>query len=359
MNRYQKQILLPEVGPEGQAKLAKAKVLVVGAGGLGCPVLLYLTAAGVGTIGIVDHDLVSVSNLHRQVLYTEADVDKPKVACAKRYLSAQNSEISILCFQEKLSLDNAQDIISGFDLVVDCTDNFAVRYAINDACVLQNKPFVYGAIHRFEGQVSLFNYTSSQGVTGPSYRCVFPEKPVGALIPNCDELGVLGVLPGIIGCYQAMEALKVVLGLEPTLSGVLLLVDVLGASQQKIKIQRTPEAKAMAIKGLEAKTMKQINASQLHTWFLEEKSFAIIDVREDFEYEVCHLPNSKLIPLSTLSADKLPTDKQALVFLCHHGIRSQHAIQYLTQQSVVGDFYNLEGGIDAWSVAVDITLPRY
>jgi sulfur-carrier protein adenylyltransferase/sulfurtransferase len=360
MNRYHKQILLPEIGDLGQEKLAKAKVLVVGAGGLGCPVLQYLGACGVGTLGLVDHDLVAESNLARQALYMAHQVGKPKVACAKEFLLAQNPLLTIHTYQEKFTAQNALLLVENYDVVVDCTDNFPVRYAVNDACVLLNKPFVYGAIHRFEGQVSLFNYTDTLGNTGPSYRCVFPEKPQGALIPNCNELGVLGVVPGLVGGYQAMEVMKVLLDMPGKLSGTLLQLDLLTGIQQKIKIRRTAEALTMARLGLNKNHMQELSVHELDTWFKENNSFKIIDVREPFEYELCHLPNATLMPLGSVSVERIQLENtKPLVFLCHHGIRSKHAIQYLEQAGLQGQFFNLEGGIDAWSRLVDPMVARY
>jgi adenylyltransferase/sulfurtransferase len=220
--RYDKQIALPEVGEAGQQKLAEAKVLVVGAGGLGCPALQYLAAAGIGTIGIVDGDVVNETNLHRQVLYTNSDVGKPKVEVAAERLKQLNPELEIQTYSEFLTASNAMDIVANYDLIVDATDNFAARYRINDVCVKLDKPVVYGAIHRFEGQVSVFNYKG-----GPTYRCLFPDKPAENQIPNCNETGVLGVLPGIIGTQQATEVLKIILGIGEVLSGKLMTLNLL------------------------------------------------------------------------------------------------------------------------------------
>lgn len=220
--RYDKQIALPEVGEAGQQKLAEAKVLVVGAGGLGCPALQYLAAAGIGTIGIVDGDVVNETNLHRQVLYTNSDVGRPKVQVAAERLYRLNPEVKINTYTEFLTAKNAMDIVANYDLVVDATDNFAARYRINDVCVKLDKPVVYGAIHRFEGQVSVFNYKG-----GPTYRCLFPDKPAESQIPDCNETGVLGVLPGIIGTQQATEVLKIILGIGEVLSGKLMTLNLL------------------------------------------------------------------------------------------------------------------------------------
>ncbi|MCB9204127.1 MAG: HesA/MoeB/ThiF family protein [Flavobacteriales bacterium] len=234
--RYNKQIALPEVGEAGQQKLAEANVLVVGAGGLGCPVLQYLVAAGIGTIGIVDGDVVNETNLHRQVLYTKSDVGKPKVEVAAERLDQLNPEVIINTYSEFLTAKNAMDIVANYDLIVDATDNFAARYRINDVCVKLDKPFVYGAIHRFEGQVSVFNYKG-----GPTYRCFFPEYPTENQIPNCNETGVLGVLPGIVGTYQATEVLKMILGIGEVLSGKLMTLNLLTNSTRTFEFSRNEE----------------------------------------------------------------------------------------------------------------------
>jgi molybdopterin/thiamine biosynthesis adenylyltransferase len=234
--RYDKQIALPEVGEAGQQKLAEAKVLVVGAGGLGCPALQYLAAAGVGTIGIVDGDVVNETNLHRQVLYTNPDVGKPKAAVAAERLKQLNPEVEIQTFPEFLTAANAMDIVANYDLIVDTTDNFAARYRINDVCVKLDKPFVYGAIHRFEGQISVFNYKG-----GPTYRCLFPDKPAESQIPDCNEMGVLGVLPGIVGTYQATEVLKVILEIGEVLSGKLMTLNLLTNSTRTFEFSRNDE----------------------------------------------------------------------------------------------------------------------
>ena len=234
--RYDKQIALPEVGEAGQQKLAEAKVLVVGAGGLGCPALQYLVAAGIGTIGIVDGDVVNETNLHRQVLYTNSDVGKPKVEVAAERLYQLNPEVKINTYSDFLTAKNAMDIVANYDLIVDATDNFAARYRINDVCVKLDKPFVYGAIHRFEGQVSVFNYKG-----GPTYRCLFPEYPTENQIPNCNETGVLGVLPGIVGTHQATEVLKMILGIGEVLSGKLMTLNLLTNSSQIFECSRSEE----------------------------------------------------------------------------------------------------------------------
>lgn len=234
--RYNKQIALPEVGEAGQQKLAEAKVLVIGAGGLGCPALQYLVAAGIGTIGIVDGDVVNETNLHRQVLYTKSDVGKPKVKVAAERLYQLNPEVKINTYSEFLTAKNAMDIVANYELIVDATDNFAARYRINDICVKLDKPFVYGAIHRFEGQISVFNYKG-----GPTYRCLFPDKPAENQIPNCNETGVLGVLPGIVGTYQTTEVLKMILGVGEVLSGKLMTLNLFTNSNQVFEFSRNEE----------------------------------------------------------------------------------------------------------------------
>lgn len=232
--RYDKQIALPEVGEVGQRKLAEANVLVIGAGGLGCPALQFLAASGIGTIGIVDGDVVNETNLHRQVLYTKSDVGKPKVEIAAERSFQLNPEVKINTYSEFLTAKNATDIVANYDLIVDATDNFAARYRINDICVKLDKPFVYGAIHRFEGQISVFNYKG-----GPTYRCLFPEYPTEKQIPNCNETGVLGVLPGIVGTHQATEVLKMILGIGEVLSGKLMTLNLLTNSSQIFELSRS------------------------------------------------------------------------------------------------------------------------
>ncbi|PQA60754.1 molybdopterin-synthase adenylyltransferase MoeB [Siphonobacter curvatus] len=365
--RYQKHLLLPEVGAEGQERLKNARVLVVGAGGLGCPVLLYLAAAGVGTLGIVDGDTVDETNLQRQVLYDAADVDRPKATTAAAQLRRLNDLIDYEVFTTHLVAENAASIIERFDLVVDCTDNFSVRYLINDVCVLSAKPFVYGAIHRFEGQVSVFNYPSN-GILGPTYRCLFPSPPSGLEIPNCSEVGVLGILPGMIGMYQANEVIKIITGVGKVLSGELMLMDLLENTQRKMKFKRRTDAEMLAQQGMETHRKlaanvllpNEISAIELMRQLKREPDTFLLDVRNSDEYEVCHLPGAVLIPMPTIptSVKHIPRDRPVIVY-CHHGMRSASVIQYLEQEHGYDNLTNLDGGIHAWADEVDLRMAKY
>jgi sulfur-carrier protein adenylyltransferase/sulfurtransferase len=358
--RYQKHLNLPEMGVEGQLKLKNARVLVVGAGGLGCPVLLYLTAAGVGTIGVVDADVVDLSNLQRQVIYTTNEVGKSKAKTAVAHLKKLNPDLTFDTYPVALETSNARSIINEYDIVVDCTDNFTVRYLINDVCVLLNKPFVYGAIHRFEGQVSVFNYQN-----GPTYRCLFPEFPNEIEIPNCNDTGVLGVLPGVIGTYQANEVLKLIAGIGQPLSGTLLLVDLLAMTSQKIKVARRPNAEQVAKKGLETRSTipvgpQKITVLGLAEWLTEGRDVFLLDVRERPEFDVCHLDGATLIPVGMISNNikRIPTDRPVVVY-CHHGMRSANVINYLHTQAGLTNLFNLEGGIHAWAQQIEPEMAVY
>lgn len=367
--RYQKHLFLPEIGIEGQEKLKNAKVLVVGAGGLGCPVLQYLAAAGIGTIGIVDGDKVELSNLQRQVLYTIDDIGFSKAQKAAEHLNSTNDLIDYQVFTQFLKAENAAEIIQYFDIVIDCTDNFTVRYLINDTCVAQNKPFVYGAIHRFDGQVSVFNYLQKDGQLGPTYRCVFPKQPSESEIPNCATVGVLGILPGSIGLLQANEAIKMILVIGEVLSGQLLLVDLLNNTQQKIKIKRSKNAFELAQESAEnsikkepksAPKLTEISVAQLQKMIAENADIQLIDVRLDYEYGICHLPKAQLIPLNDIENKINQISKtKPVVFYCHHGMRSAHAIATLQKMDNFDNLINLIGGIDAWAAEIDTEMDRY
>lgn len=365
--RYQKHLLLPEIGAEGQLKLKNARVLVVGAGGLGCPVLLYLAAAGVGKIGIVDGDTVDESNLQRQVLYEADDVHRPKATTAATRLRRLNDLIEYKVFSTHLVPENASGIVEGYDIVVDCTDNFTVRYLINDICVTQGKPFVYGAIHRFEGQVSVFNYKDAAGVPGPTYRCLFPKPPSGLEVPNCAEVGVVGILPGLIGMMQATEVVKMLTGIGTVLSGELLLVDLLENEQRKMRCRRRDDAEELAREGLASHRSPvqdypdaEISALELSRLLKTHPDLFLLDVRNNDEYEVCHLPGSVLIPMQTIPyrVKLIPKDRPVVVY-CHHGMRSASVIRYLEQEHGFQNLSNLEGGIHAWAEDVDPRMQRY
>jgi len=352
-DRYQRQITLAGFGVVGQQKLQQAKVLVVGAGGLGVPVLTYLNAMGVGTLGIVDADVVSLSNLHRQVLFTEAMVGTPKVIAAKNQLLAQNSNTQIQVYQTFLTIANAIDIIKDFDVIVDATDNFPTRYLINDACVITNKPFVYGALHAFEGQVSVFNYKG-----GPTYRCLFPTMPAADAVPNCNENGVLGILPGIIGNIQALEVVKIITEIGDVQSGVLLLFDTLTQRMQRMAFKLQPENKE--INSLAASyefdcelPLKSIEASALQS-LLSEQFIELIDVRTEKEYRRQHLKEAKHIPLGELIDRVAEIHLESTVYvMCQSGVRSKKAIVKLQELYPGKDFVNVIGGMNQIKNYVD------
>ena len=367
--RYQKHLNLPEMGASGQLKLKNARVLVVGAGGLGCPVLLYLTAAGVGKIGVIDPDVVDLSNLQRQVLYTTDEVGKPKAKMAVNHLNRLNPDVSFDTHTTALDISNARSIIDSYDIVVDCTDNFSVRYVVNDVCVLLGKPFVYGAIHRFEGQVAVLNADLGDGQRGPTYRCLFPEYPNQIEIPNCNDTGVLGVLPGVIGTYQASEVIKLITGIGQSLSEHLLMVDLLNMSQQKIKTKRRDDAELLARKGLLSASTRPVPGTagpqKMSVYELADRLSAgddifLLDVRERLEFEVCHLEGAVLIPIDLIpnNRKRIPTDRPVIIY-CHHGIRSANVAQYLYAQEGLTNLYNLDGGINAWAREIEPEMAVY
>jgi adenylyltransferase/sulfurtransferase len=351
-NRYSRHLLLPEIGLAGQQKLKAAKVLVVGCGGLGCPVLQYLAAAGVGTLGLLDFDSVDDSNLQRQVLYATADVGRPKAVVAAEKLQAQNPFIELRTHQLHLTASNALEVFADYSIVVDCSDNFATRYLVNDACVILGKPLVFGAIFKFEGQVSVFNFQN-----GPTYRCLYPEPPAPAEAPSCGEIGVLGVLPGLVGTMQAAEALKIILELGEVLSGRLLLVDALSMRFQTIRFRAVPanqkltalEADYAAFCGEAAQEMAperapEISADELKAWQQSDRPLQLLDVREPHEYARRHI-GGQLIPLGQLPEQL--TQLSALVPVvvhCASGVRSQKAAKLLLAQGFA-EVYSLRNGL--------------
>jgi len=344
--RYTRQTILKGFGEEGQQKLTEAKVLVVGAGGLGVPVLTYLNAMGVGTIGIVDDDIVSLTNLHRQVLYTEANVGKSKVASAIKTLQLQNSATELIGHETFLCVENALEIIQSYDIIVDATDNFPARYLINDACIILNKPLVYGALHGYEGQVSVFNHRE-----GPTYRCLFPDMPKEDEVPNCNEHGVLGIIPGIIGNLQALETVKIITGVGDVLSGELLLYNGLSQTLQKIKFK--PVAVNRNITKLQTEyefacsdTLQSID-SKAFEQLMANENIQIVDVRTETEYSVIHLKNSVNIPLADLETriDELSLNAP-IYFICQSGIRSRKAILTLQNAKLKEDLINVSGGMN-------------
>lgn len=346
--RYARQTILKGFGTEGQKKLADAKVLVIGAGGLGVPVFTYLNAMGVGKIGIMDNDTVSITNLHRQVLYGRSDLGQSKVVTALAKLKAQNDDSELVVYNTFLSTKNALEIIADYDIVVDASDNFPTRYLVNDACVILNKPFVYGALHGYEGQVSVFNYNG-----GPTYRCIFSSMPKENEVPNCNEHGVLGIIPGIIGSLQALEAIKVITGIGEVLSGKLLLFNGLDQSYQKIGFKVKPEN--LEISELQefyewndpCEIVPTIDATQLSKLFAENAQ--IIDVRTIEEFENYHLPNAIHIPLDTLENSLTKINFSIPVYLlCQSGKRSEIALKQMQKQYPESPLFSILGGLNQY-----------
>lgn len=371
LERYSRHLIIPEFNIEGQRKLKAAKVLVVGTGGLGSPLLLYLTAAGVGNIGVVDFDVVDESNLQRQVLYSVSDVGRPKVEAAKERLLALNPHVNITTYNTRLTSENALDIISGYDLVADGTDNFPTRYLVNDACVISGIPNVYASIFRFEGQVSVFNYTDTEGNTGPNYRDLFPSPPPPGLVPSCAEGGVIGVLPGIVGSLQANEVIKVITGVGEPLAGRLFLFDASSFTTRTLKVHKSK--KPIEIKELidyevfcgldlsedKKDDVKEVTVKELYDLQVKGSDFQLIDVRESYEYEISNL-EAELIPLKSVldNVDKISSDKQVIIH-CRSGKRSADAIRDLEKKYGFKNLYNLKGGILAWADEIDHEMAKY
>ncbi len=343
LKRYNRQIILPEIGLQGQQKLKAAKVLMVGAGGLGCPVLQYLVAAGVGEIGIVDDDLVDESNLHRQILYSSADVGKPKAVVAAEKLRIMNPFVELKAYQERLTIENAEKLIGAYNLIIDGSDNFPTRYLVNDTCVALNKTLVFGSIFKFEGHISIFNYLG-----GPQYRDIFPEAPANNDVPNCAEIGVLGVLPGLVGLYMANEAIKIICGIGETLSGKLMTVNALDNSVSVFKFGKQVFQNQQSVKEevqLKANNQQEISIEELENW-LEKipEEVCLIDVREEYEFEDYNIGGIN-IPFDDLmdEAGSLPKNKK-IVFCCRSGQRSKMAVALL-KPVFEGELYNLKNGI--------------
>jgi adenylyltransferase/sulfurtransferase len=372
--RFSRHLILPEVGMQGQAKLKNAKVAMIGAGGLGAPVGLYLAAAGVGRIGLVDFDVVDVSNLQRQVIHGTSDIGRKKLDSAADRMKEINPNIRIDKFDTGLSSENAFGILRDYDIVVDGTDNFPTRYLVNDACVLLKKPNVYGSIFRFEGQATVFAYED-----GPCYRCLYPEPPPPGLVPSCAEGGVLGILPGIIGVIQATETVKLILGVGDTLKGRLLLYDALGMKFRELKLRRDKDCPVCGdhptvtelidyqqFCGIQPMSNQPAPADSAVIDALELKQkidrgdkFVLLDVREPHEYQIARIPGSVLIPLGLLPARLNELDKDAdIVTQCKTGGRSQKALELL-KQSGFQHVRNMTGGITAWSDKVDPSVPKY
>ncbi|CAN5878804.1 molybdopterin-synthase adenylyltransferase MoeB [soil metagenome] len=372
IGRYSRHLIMPEVALEGQKKLKQAKVLTIGAGGLGSPLALYLAAAGVGTIGIVDFDVVDESNLQRQIIHGTSDVGRPKMESARDRLKDINPNVEIVEYEEALTSENALEIFEDFDIIVDGTDNFPTRYLVNDACVLLGKPNVYGSIFRFEGQASVF-YAEE----GPCYRCLYPEPPPPGLVPSCAEGGVLGILPGAIGTIQATETVKLILGIGEPLIGRLMLYDALGMSFREMKLRKDPNCPVcgenptvtelidyqefcgipQAAAAEHENKVPEISVQELNAK-MENGGINVLDVREPHEYEVANI-GAPLIPLGELPQRYEELDRdQPLAVHCKTGGRSAKAVQLL-QERGFENVYNVEGGITAWSEEIDSSVPQY
>ncbi|MBD3638687.1 MAG: molybdopterin-synthase adenylyltransferase MoeB [Crocinitomicaceae bacterium] len=379
LERYSRHLIIPEFNIEGQRKLKAARVLVVGSGGLGAPLLQYLAAAGVGTIGIVDFDVVEDSNLQRQVLFTQKDIGRAKVDAAKQRILEQNPHIKVITYNTTFTSENALEIAADYDLIADGTDNFPTRYLVNDVSVLLKIPNVYASIFRFEGQVTVFNHVDAHGNTGPNYRDLFPTPPPPGLVPSCAEGGVIGVLPGILGSLQANEVIKVITGVGEVLSGRLFLFDALNFETRTLKIAKDldnpltgknpsltklidyeqfcglgidkKEKKRENVKGIDVETLKK--------WLDGDEDIQLIDVREPFEYEIVNI-NGKLIPQSEVleHVDEI-SSKNKVVIHCRSGKRSADVIEILQDKYGFNNLYNLEGGILDWVDKIDRSLPKY
>jgi sulfur-carrier protein adenylyltransferase/sulfurtransferase len=375
--RYARHLILPEVGPEGQRQLKNSRVLMVGAGGLGSPIGMYLAAAGVGTLGLVEFDVVDVTNLQRQVLHGTSDVGRPKLDSARDRLREINPHVRVEPYPERLTSDNALEILREYDVVVDGSDNFPTRYLVNDACVLLGKPYVYGSIFRFEGQASVF---AAEG--GPCYRCLFAEPPPPGLVPSCAEGGVLGVLPGIVGTIQAMEAIKLLLGIGEPLIGRVLMFDALKLRFRELKLRRDPacplcgdEPTIHALIDYErfcgipqpdeensmTDDVPEITVGELKQRLDRGDALTIVDVREPYEWEIGNLgeQGARLIPLAELEErlDEIDPNEE-IVLQCRSGARSARALKFLRGQGYER-LHNLKGGILAWSDEIDPSIPKY
>ncbi|HEY3789091.1 MAG TPA: molybdopterin-synthase adenylyltransferase MoeB [Urbifossiella sp.] len=374
--RYSRHIIMPEVGLDGQKKLKAAKVLVIGTGGLGSPLALYLAAAGVGTLGLVDFDTVDASNLQRQIIHGTRDIGRSKCQSAADKLRDINPEVRIVIHEERFTSKNAMELVRPYDIVVDGTDNFPTRYLVNDVCVLLNKPNVYGSIFRFDGQATVFH-----PALGPCYRCLYPEPPPPGEVPSCAEGGVLGILPGVIGCIQATETIKLILGIGEPLIGRLLHYDALNMSFKTFKIRRDPKwpigSPHPSIKGLidyeqfcgirgegraegrEVPSGGEITPEQLKKRIDAGEDLFVLDVRNPNEFQICRIPGTVLVPLPELPGRlaEVPRNREVIVH-CKSGMRSAKAIEFLKSQGY-GELKNLNGGILAWAEKVDPGMPKY
>jgi sulfur-carrier protein adenylyltransferase/sulfurtransferase len=361
--RYSRHFVLPGFGKEAQQKLRNARVMVVGAGGLGAPVLYYLAAAGIGRIGIADADTVSLSNLQRQILFTLDDIGKNKARQAAQRLKALNAEVEFEVVENKITSANALTLLKGYEVVVDATDNFPTRYLLNDASVLLNIPLVCGSVFRYEGQVAVFNFNG-----GPNYRDLYPTPPVPGSVPDCEQGGVLGVLPGLIGCYQANETIKLITGLGESLAGRLLLVDSLTLETSLIRIP--DQNQKASIKNLidydhfcgltkTTQAMKEVTVLELKALIDKKADFQLIDVREPHEFDICNL-DGELIPQAEIphNVDKIAKDKQVIIH-CRSGARSGNMVNWLEKNHGFTNLYNLKGGILAWADQIDPSMTKY
>lgn len=377
LERYARHLIIPDFNIEGQRKLKAGRVLVIGTGGLGAPLLQYLAAAGVGRLGIVDFDIVEDSNLQRQVLFTTHDIGRPKVEVAAERLRAQNPHIEITTYNTRFTRDNALEIMQDYDVVADGTDNFATRYLVNDAAVLAGIPNVYASIFRFDGQVSVFNYRDASGELGPNYRDMFPEPPPPGLVPNCAEGGVIGVLPGIVGSLQANEVIKVLTGVGEPLVGRLFLFDALTFQSKTLKVYKDEhnpltgdnptqttlledyESFCGYDPAAEEKPVKEITVQDLERMKASQVPFQLIDVREPYEYDIAAM-GGQLMPLGSLEQhiNEIESDKQVIVH-CRSGVRSANAIRLLEKKYGFTNLYNLKGGILAYADEVDTSMAKY
>ena len=372
--RYGRHLSLPEVGLEGQQRLKAASVLIVGAGGLGSPAALYLAAAGIGRLGLVDFDRVDVSNLQRQVLYGSSSIGRPKLDAARERIADLNPGVRVETHAATLTSANALDILAGYDIVIDGSDNFPTRYLVNDACAMLGRPNVHGSIFRFEGQASVFD-----AARGPCYRCLYPDPPPPGLVPSCAEGGVLGVLPGVIGVIQGIETIKLLLGRGETLIGRLLLFDAMAMSFRELEVRKDPACPmcgerrtitqlidydqfcgvAAAEEAVAEAQRDDISPRELRARLDRGDSVSIVDVREPHEERIARIAGATLIPLRTLPARLGELDRRReIVLMCHHGVRSRQALEFLRREGFA-NVRNLSGGIDAWSREVDPSVSRY
>lgn len=373
--RYSRHLILPEIGEEGQKKLLQAKVLIIGAGGLGSPLGLYLAAAGVGTIGLVDFDVVDLSNLQRQILHTNDEIGKSKLDSAEKRIKGMNPDTKVVKYNTKISSENAIGILKDYDVVIDGTDNFPTRYLVNDACVLLNKPNIYGSIFRFEGQATVFVPRK-----GPCYRCLYPEPPPPGMVPSCAEGGVLGILPGVIGVIQATEAVKLIVGQGEPLMGRLLLYNALDMTFRTLKLRRDKNCPVCGDRptvtqlidyeafcglkrgeGKQAVTIPEITVFELKAKMDRKDDFVLLDVREPFEYEIAKIPGSRLIPVGQLQnrlSELEPFKDKEIVAHCKLGGRSAKAVELLLN-SGFKKVWNVVGGIAEWSNKIDPSVPKY